>query len=143
MDFVASAWSDGWRLRALTVVDARTCDALPIGVDQGIKGEQVVAAVARASAIRGTPKTIRVDYAPEFISKALAWWAEQPKVPAMRSIIGMAAEGCENGVTLDFSQPGKPTDKVLDESCKRGASRRMPEQSLILSRADARAKFET
>jgi putative transposase len=48
-------------------------------------------------------KTIRVDNGPEFISKTLYRWAEQPKVPAMRSIVGKAAEGYENGVTARAS----------------------------------------
>ena len=37
-------------------------------------------------------------YGPEFISKALDRWAY------------------ENGVTLDFSRPGKPTDNAFVES---------------------------
>jgi len=61
MDFVSDALFDGRRLRALTVVDAFTREALAIDVDQGIKGEQVVAAVTRIAALRGAPKTIRVD----------------------------------------------------------------------------------
>ena len=40
MDFVSDALFDGRRLRALTVVDAFTREALAIEVDQGIKGEQ-------------------------------------------------------------------------------------------------------
>jgi len=40
MDFVSGALFDGWRLRALTGVDAFTREALAIDVDQGIKGEQ-------------------------------------------------------------------------------------------------------
>ena len=61
MDFVSDALFDGRRLRALTVVDAFTREALAIDVDQGIKGEQVVAAMARIASSRGAPKTIRVD----------------------------------------------------------------------------------
>ena len=38
------------------------------------------------------PSTIRVDNGPEFTSKRLDQWA------------------CLNGVELDFSRPGKPTD---------------------------------
>ena len=45
MDFVSDALFDGRRLRALTVVDAFTREALAIDVDQGIKGEQVVDAM--------------------------------------------------------------------------------------------------
>ncbi len=98
MDFVSDALFDGRRLRALTVVDAFTREALAIDVDQGIKGEQVVAAMARITAVRGAPESIRVDNGPEFISKALDRWAY------------------ENGVTLDFSRPGKPTDNAFVES---------------------------
>jgi putative transposase len=42
MDFVSDALFDGRRLRALTVVDTYTREALAIEVDQGIRGEQVV-----------------------------------------------------------------------------------------------------
>jgi putative transposase len=75
MDFVSDALFDGRRLRALTVVDAYTREALAIDVDQGIKGEQVVEAMDRIASIRGAPRAIRVDNGPEFISKALDRWA--------------------------------------------------------------------
>ena len=55
MDFVSDALFDGRRLRALTVVDAFTREALAIDVDQGINGEQVVETMARISSIRGAP----------------------------------------------------------------------------------------
>ncbi|MBB2963316.1 transposase InsO family protein [Methylobacterium sp. R2-1] len=71
MDFVSDALFDGRRLRALTIVDAFTREALAIEVDQGIKGEQVVAAVARLALLRGAPRAIQVDNGPEFVSKAL------------------------------------------------------------------------
>ena len=70
MDFVSDALFDGRRLRALTVVDAFTREALAIEVDQGIKGDQVVAVMTRLALIRGAPRTIRVDNGPEFVSKA-------------------------------------------------------------------------
>ena len=46
MDFDSDALFDGRRLPALPVVDAFTREALAIDVDQGIKGAQVVAAMA-------------------------------------------------------------------------------------------------
>ena len=58
MDFVSDALFDGRRLRALTVVDACTREALVIEVDSGIKGEQVVQAVSRITAVRGAPRSI-------------------------------------------------------------------------------------
>ena len=61
MDFVSDALFDARRLRALTVVDAFTREALAVDVDQGIKGEQAVAAMTRIASLRGAAKTIQVD----------------------------------------------------------------------------------
>lgn len=91
MDFVSDALFDGRKLRALTVVDAFTREALAIDVEPGIKGEQVVETMSRITAKRGAPKMIRVDNDPEFVSKALDLWAYA------------------NGVTLDFSMKGTAT----------------------------------
>jgi putative transposase len=95
MDFASDALFDGRRLRALTVVDAFTRQALAIDVAQGIKGEHVVEAMTRLATVRGAPLAIRVDNGPEFISKVLDRWAY------------------ENEVKLDFSRPGKPTDNFI------------------------------
>ena len=124
MDFVSDALFDGRRLRALTVVDAFTREALAIHVDQGIRGEQVVEAMNRIAAVRGAPRTIRVDNGPEFISKALDRWAY------------------ENGVTLDFSRPGKPTDNAFVESFNGRLRDECLNTQWFLSLADARAKIE-
>ncbi len=53
MDFVSDALFDGRKLRALTVVDAFTREALAIDVESGIKGEQVVETMSRITAKRG------------------------------------------------------------------------------------------
>ena len=53
------------------MVDAFTREALAIDVDQGIKGEQVIAAMTRIASPRGAPKIILTDNVSEFISKAL------------------------------------------------------------------------
>ena len=123
MDFVSDALFDGRRLRALTVVDAYTREALAIDVNQGIKGEQVVEAMDRIASIRGTPRAIRVDNGPEFISKALDRWAY------------------ENGVTLDFSRPGKPTDNAFVESFNGRSRDECLNTHWSLSLADARSKI--
>ena len=125
MDFVSDALFDGRRLRALTVVDAFTREALAIEVDQGIKGEQVAAVVTRLARLRGAPCAIQVDNGPEFVSKALDRWAY------------------ENGVTLDFSRPGKPTNNALVESFKSRLRDACLNASWFLSLADARSKIET
>jgi len=124
MDFVSDALFDGRRLRALTVVDAFTREALAIKVDQGIKGEQVVAVVARLALLRGAPGTIQVDNGPEFVSKALDRWAY------------------ENSVALDFSRPGKPTDNALVASFNGRLRDECLNANWFLSLADARGKIE-
>ena len=75
MDFVSDALFDGRQLRGLNAVDTYTREVLAIDVDQGIKSEQVVEAMARIAGARGSPKAIRVDNEPEFISKVLDRWA--------------------------------------------------------------------
>ena len=122
--FVSDALFDGRRLRALTVVDAFTREALAIDVDQGIKGEQVVEAMTRISLSRGAPRTIRVDNGTEFISKALD------------------RRAYENGVTLDFSRPGKPTDNAFVESFNGRLRDECLNTHWFLSLEDARAKID-
>lgn len=124
MDFVSDALFDCRRLRALTVVDACTREALAIDVDQGIKREQVVAAMGRIALIRGASRTIGMDNGPEFISKALDRWAY------------------ENGVTLDFSRPGKATDKAFVESFDGRLRDECLNAHWFLSLADARTNIE-
>jgi len=124
MDFVSDALFDGRRLRALTVVDAYTREALAIEVDQGIKGEQVVDVMTRLAALRGSPSVIRVDNGPEFVSKALDRWAYS------------------NSVTLDFSRPGKPTDNAFVESFNGRLRDECLNAHWFLSLADAKAKIE-
>lgn len=108
----------------LTVVVAFTGEALAIDVDQGIKGEQVVAAMKRIASSRGAPQSIRVDSGPEFISKALDRWASK------------------NGVTLEFSRPGKPTDNAFVESFDGRLRDECLNTHLFLSLEGARAKIE-
>ncbi|WP_324294461.1 integrase catalytic domain-containing protein [Burkholderia pseudomallei] len=70
------------------------------------------------------PRYIKADNGSEFISKALDKWAY------------------ENGVEIDFSRPGKPTDNAKNESF----SGRFREECLnahwFLSLEDARRKIE-
>ncbi len=101
MDFVSDALFDGRRLRALTLLDVYTREALAIAVDQGIKGEQVVAELDAVVARRGVPRRIRADNGPEFVSNALDRWAYA------------------RGVTLDFSRPGKPASRPTTPSWNR------------------------
>ena len=109
MDFVSDALFDGRRLRALTVVDAFTREALAIEVDQGIRGEQVVTVMRRLALMRGAPKAIKVDNGPEFVSKALP-------------------ERCHARL-----QPARQADRQrLCRVVQRPSARRMPQRALVL-----------
>ena len=124
MDFVSDALFDGRRIRALTLVDNYTREALTIVVDGGIRGEHVVRAVEQVATQRGAPGLIRVDNGPEFVSKVLDRWAY------------------ERRVTLDFSRPGKPTDNAFIETFNGRFRDECLNTHWFLSIEDARAKIE-
>ncbi len=98
MDFVSDALSNGWRIKALTLVDDFTKEAVDIAVDHGISGHYVTRVLDQAIRFRGVPKAIRTDQGPEFTGRALDQWAYL------------------NGVQLKLIQPGKPTQNAYIES---------------------------
>jgi putative transposase len=98
LDFVSDQLTDGRRFRALTVVDIYTRESLAIEAGQSLKGEDVVRALHRIQSQRGVPKRLFCDNGSEFTSQAMDIWAYQ------------------NGVRIDFSRPGKPTDNAFVES---------------------------
>lgn len=61
LNFVSDALFNGQRPPLLMVVAAFTRKALAIDIDQGIKGEQGVAAVTRIVSVCGVPRIIRFD----------------------------------------------------------------------------------
>ncbi len=126
MDFVMDALFDGRRFRALTVVDNYSRECLEIEVGQSLKGEDVVRVMERIKLTRGVvPRRIKVDNGSEFISKALDKWAY------------------ENGVSLDFSRPGKPTDNAFIESFNGSFRDECLNVNWFLSLEDAKDKIQT
>jgi putative transposase len=73
---------------------------------------------------RNLPKTIRVDNGSEFISKVLD----------QRAYL--------NGVELDFSRPGKPTDNAFIEAFNGRLRQECLNESWFLSLDDAREKVK-
>ena len=94
MDFVSDQLFDSRRFRSLTLIDSYTRECLTIHADKAIRGTDVVDTLEYLKRTRGVPQFIRVDNGPEFISKALDFWAYR------------------KGVRLHFSRPGKPTDNA-------------------------------
>ena len=98
MDFVSDQLSDGRRFRSLTVVDIFTREALAIESGQSLRGEDVVHVLNRLQQQRGNPKMLFCDNGSEFTGQMVDLWAYR------------------NGVKIDFSRPGKPTDNAFCES---------------------------
>jgi putative transposase len=98
MDFVHDQLADGRRFRCLTLVDHFSRESPAIEVGQSLTGQRVVSVLQRLAVTCGLPEVIFVDNGTEFTSKAVDRWAY------------------ENGVKLEFSRPGKPTDNAFIES---------------------------
>jgi len=97
MDFVHDQLATGKKIRVLTIVDTFSRYAPAIDPRFTYRGEDVVRTLEKICLGTGYPSSIRVDQGSEFISRDLDLWAYA------------------NGVTLDFSRPGKPTDTDVVE----------------------------
>ncbi|WP_127168094.1 IS3 family transposase [Xanthomonas euvesicatoria] len=124
MDFVSDALFDGRRFRLLPVLDHFTHECLDIVVDQSLRADDVAEAVARLVVQRGRPEAIKVDNGSEFAGKVMDRWAY------------------ENGVELDFSRRGTPTDNAMVESFNGRLRQECLNEHWFLSLADARSKIE-
>lgn len=98
MDFVHDQLATGKKIRVLTVVDTFSRYVLVLDPRFSYRAEDVVRMLEQVCPKIGYPKTIRVDQGSEFVSRDLDLWAYT------------------RGVTLDFSRPGKPTDKAYIEA---------------------------
>jgi putative transposase len=98
MDFMSDKLYNKQRIRLFTLVVNYTCENLAIEVDKTLGGQRVVEVLVQVVKEKGLLELIRMDNGSEFTSKRLAQWAYL------------------NGVKLDFSRPGKPTDNALIEA---------------------------
>ena len=98
MDFMQDVLGDGRRFRTLNVLDRVTRECLALEVDTSLPGQRVTRVLDQLVAWYGAPKQITVDNGPEFAGRILDAWAYA------------------HGVTLDFIEPGKPTQNAYIES---------------------------
>jgi len=98
LDFQFDALADGRRIKCLNIVDDFTKECPVIEVDTSIGGQRLVRILERLRQDYGLPGVITLDNGPEMTSKALDAWAY------------------ENGVTLNFIDPGKPMQNGYIES---------------------------
>jgi putative transposase len=124
MDWMHDELFDGRRLWVLTVVDtwSRVCPVMR--VCRSATAMEVIDALEQARRQYGLPTTIRVDQGSQFTSKELDLWAYA------------------NGVTLDFSRPGKPTDNAYVESFNATVRLECLGRHWFLDLDDAREKIE-
>ena len=91
----------GRRFRTFNVIDDFNREALAIEIDLNLPAPRVIRVLERIIAWRGIPQKLRMDNGPEFVSLALADWAEQQRVE------------------LEFIKPGKPTQNSYVERFNR------------------------
>jgi putative transposase len=101
MDFMSDALYHGRRFRTLNVLDEGVREALAIVIDTSIPGGRVVRTLNQLVEWRGRPDAIRVDNGPEYLSQVFADWCR------------------DNGVTLNYIQPGKPNQNAYIERFNR------------------------
>lgn len=90
MDFMSDSLVHCRKFRTLNVIDDATRTVLAIEIDTSISAKRVIRTLDRIIEQQGKPKTIRVDNGPEFTSITFSVWAK------------------EQGITVQYIQPGKP-----------------------------------
>jgi putative transposase len=105
IDFMSDSLADGRKFRLLNVIDDFNRESLAIEVDTSLPSLRVIRVLNQLITARGKPANIRTDNGPEFISHKLQQWCEQ------------------NNITLQYIQPGKPTQNAYIER-KNGSIRR-------------------
>lgn len=123
-DFVHDQLETGRKIRVLTMIDTYSRYVPVLDPRFSYRGENVVETLQQVCGQIGYPQSIRVDQGSEFISKEMDVWAYR------------------NGVTLDFSRPGKPTDNAFIEAFNGRFRAECLNAHWFLSLADAREKLE-
>lgn len=125
MDFVQDSLYNNQKFRVLTVVDNFSKKCLGLMAGKSLKGVDVVAQLQQICSVeKCKPERIQCDNGSEFISKEVDKWAY------------------ENGVTMDFSRPGKPTDNPYVESFNGKFRDECLSVNWFLSLQDAKGKLD-
>lgn len=125
LDFVSDQLQNGRRFKILTIVDLWDRVSPALEVDVSLTGNRVVAVLERLREQGHLPRMLHVDNGPEFTCKALDAWAY------------------EHGVRIEFSRPGKPTDKAHVESFNGRLRDECLNTNLFSSISDARRQVES
>src|SRR5262249_36069175 len=112
------------KFRLLNVLDDFSRESLAIEVDTSLPSRRVQRVLETLLIKRGKPKIIRTDNGPEFISHTLQSWCEQQQI------------------TLQYIQPGKPTQNAYIERKNGSLRRELLNAYLFYSLAEVRAMTE-
>lgn len=100
-DFVSDALYNGTRFRTFNVLDDFNREALAIEIDTSLPSARLVRVFEQLKAERGLPDVLRTDNGPEFLGEVFTEWCQ------------------ENGVMLDYIEPGKPNQNAYIERFNR------------------------
>ena len=101
MDFMHDQLSDGRSIRLFNVLDDFNREGLGIEVDFSLPAERVIRSLDQIIEWRGTPRIIRCDNGPEYISGKLMEWAEK------------------RAIDIAYIQPGNPQQNAYVERYNR------------------------
>jgi putative transposase len=101
MDFMSDSMVGNRKFRTFNVMDDCSREALAIDIDTSLSSKRIIRILDRIIELRGKPTAIRADNGPEFTSKDLELWAK------------------DRAITIQFIQPGKPTQNGYIERFNR------------------------
>ena len=107
-DFVFDRCANGQQLKCLTVVDEFTHECLAIDVAGSIRSGRVIEVLSRLVSVHGSPKHLRSDNGPEFVSRAVLKWLTQANIDTAHIDPG---KPWQNGTNESFN--GKFRDECL------------------------------
>jgi putative transposase len=107
-DFVFDRCANGQQLKCLTVVDEFTHECLAIDVAGSIRSGRVIEVLSRLVSVHGSPKHLRSDNGPEFVSRAVLKWLTDLNIDTAHIDPG---KPWQNGTNESFN--GKFRDECL------------------------------
>lgn len=100
-DFMSDALYYGVRFRTFNVIDDFNREALAIEIDTSLPSARLVRVFEQLKQERGLPDVLRTDNGPEFLGETFVNWC------------------AENGVLIDYIEPGKPNQNAFIERFNR------------------------
>jgi putative transposase len=107
-DFVFDACANGQQLKCLTVVDEFSRECLAIEVGGSIRSGRVIEVLSKLVSVHGSPRYLRSDNGPEFVSRAVLRWLHKANIDTAHIAPG---KPWQNGNNESFN--GKFRDECL------------------------------